>query len=52
LRTLGGVVPFFMIIGSSHKSKWVSFHDQSGTHVRDQKHLNTKLDFQEKREML
>ena len=36
VRTLG-VVPFFMIISSSHRGKWVHFHDQSGTHWGDQK---------------
>ncbi len=36
-RTLE-VVPFFMIISSSGKEKWLPFDDQSGAHEHDHKH--------------
>ncbi len=36
MRTLG-VVPFFMIISSSGKEKWLPFDDQSGAHEHDHK---------------
>ena len=43
LKTLVGVVPFFVIISLSGKEKWLSFDDQSGAHEHDHKHSPASL---------